>query len=131
MANREKQKAWRKTPKGKEARKREWKRFYAKYKEKYKEYKLFLYQLRMDRGGKCSLCGYSKVVKILQFHHLRDKEFEVCQYRGLMTERVKQKILAEAEKCILLCPNCHWEITLQEIDKKYATTEIENSQNIL
>lgn len=63
----------------------------------------FLIDLRKEKGGKCFKCGYSEEVRILQFHHLRDKLFEVSQ-----RTRSIEAIRAEAEKCVLLCPNCHF-----------------------
>ena len=60
-----------------------------------------LLKLRMDMGGKCTDCGYNKYPQILQFHHLRDKIDNVTNIPGL------KKIVEEAKKCILLCPNCH------------------------
>lgn len=114
------QKKYRLTSKGKEARKKEVEKDKPNRRERWKEYRKFLYELRMERGGKCSICSYSKQVRILQFHHLRDKEFEVCAYRGPMSDRIAKRIREEADKCVLLCPNCHWEITIDEIDKKFG-----------
>ena len=115
------QKAYRKTPEGKIARRKEQQRFYyLKYKPKYKEYKNLLLALRTEKGGKCSMCGYSKEISILHFHHLRDKVFEVCQYRGIMRPRIEKRIREEAEKCILICPNCHAELHLKERKIKYG-----------
>jgi hypothetical protein len=62
-----------------------------------------------SRGGKCQICGYYKCLTALDFHHKdeKTKEFELSQ-RGLT--RSWRKILLEADKCILLCANCHREI---------------------
>jgi hypothetical protein len=57
-------------------------------------------------GGKCTWCGYNKSVAALQFHHQNDdKEF------GIGGSNIKSyaKLLAEAEKCVLICANCHAE----------------------
>lgn len=57
-------------------------------------------------GGGCSVCGYSKSLQALQFHHV-DKNKEAAIYtlmRGSF-----ESILSEARKCILLCANCHAE----------------------
>jgi transposase len=62
-----------------------------------------------DAGGCCALCGYDRYIGALQFHH-RDgarKEFGLSD-RGLT--RSLQAVRAEAEKCILLCANCHSEV---------------------
>lgn len=61
-----------------------------------------LFDLKIENGGKCTECGFDKEVRILQFHHLRDKKFNLSQYR-----RPLEQMREEAKKCILLCPNCH------------------------
>jgi len=61
------------------------------------------------KGGKCSICGYNKCVWALDLHH-RDnsiKEFGLS-VRGLT--RSWEKIKLEADKCVLVCANCHREI---------------------
>jgi transposase len=62
-----------------------------------------------EAGGKCVLCGYSRCVRALEFHHLdpKTKEFEV-NYRGCT--RSLDVLRAEASKCALLCSNCHAEV---------------------
>ena len=52
----------------------------------------------------CVRCG-EKDVRCLSFHHERDKYAEISDMvsRGLSWVR----IMAEIEKCILLCANCH------------------------
>lgn len=61
------------------------------------------------KGGKCVLCGYSKNVGSLAFHHLdpNGKEFGIGGLGvNLSWERLKQ----ELDKCVLLCHNCHGEV---------------------
>jgi transposase len=62
-----------------------------------------------EAGGKCILCGYSRCVRALEFHHLDPqlKEFELG-YRGCT--RSLASLRAEASKCALLCSNCHAEV---------------------
>lgn len=59
-----------------------------------------------ERGGACERCGYSKCLGSLHFHH-RDpatKSFKVGSgNKSLDRQR------AEAEKCDLICANCHGE----------------------
>jgi hypothetical protein len=62
-----------------------------------------------EAGGACTLCGYSRCVAALQFHHLDPgaKSFSVSMRgvtRSLETARL------EAKKCVLLCSNCHAEV---------------------
>jgi len=61
------------------------------------------------KGGKCVLCGYNKYVGAFDLHHRSDskKEFGLST-RGLT--RSWEKIKSEADKCILVCANCHREI---------------------
>ena len=61
------------------------------------------------KGNKCTLCGYDKCSKALNFHHLdpSKKSFGLSE-RGLT--RSWEKIKLEIEKCILLCANCHTEV---------------------
>lgn len=59
-----------------------------------------------ERGGGCERCGYSRYIGALTFHH-RDpstKEFNLSANVSLARKRI------EAEKCDLLCFNCHEEV---------------------
>jgi transposase len=66
-------------------------------------------RLVAEAGGKCRLCGYSRHVGALEFHHLDpgQKEFGLS-VRGLT--RSYAALQAEAGKCVLLCANCHAEV---------------------
>lgn len=57
-------------------------------------------------GGKCSSCGYNRCPAALDFHHKNDKEGNITY---LISRVSKEKLLKEAQKCILLCSNCHRE----------------------
>jgi deoxycytidylate deaminase len=61
------------------------------------------------KGGKCILCGYNKCIQAFDLHHKEDskKEFGLST-RGLT--RSWEKTKKEADKCILVCANCHREI---------------------
>lgn len=60
------------------------------------------------KGGCCELCGYSKCVRALCFHHKdpNKKEFGISGNHCRKWEKVKE----ELDKCLLLCHNCHMEI---------------------
>lgn len=62
--------------------------------------------MKEEAGGKCVLCGYSRCLRALEFHHLDPsaKQFELG-YRGCT--RSLDALRAEASKCVLLCSNCH------------------------
>ena len=60
------------------------------------------------KGSCCQICGYDRCIEALEFHHLdpTQKDFGIS-YKGYTRswERVKE----EADKCLLLCANCHRE----------------------
>jgi Homeodomain-like domain-containing protein len=58
------------------------------------------------RGGACERCGYDEHPAALQFHHLEPnlKEFSISNKGGTIAFARLQE---EAEKCILVCANCH------------------------
>jgi transposase len=60
-------------------------------------------------GGACQLCGYDRYDGALQFHHVdaKSKEFAISR-NG--TTRSWSELCAEADKCVLLCANCHAEV---------------------
>jgi hypothetical protein len=59
-------------------------------------------------GGKCCVCGYSKCVEALEFHHKNPntKDFSI----STNTNKAWNKVKIELDKCILVCSNCHREI---------------------
>jgi len=60
-------------------------------------------------GGKCMVCGYKKYAGSLDFHHTDPKiKSFALSVKGLSYSW--SKILQEAEKCVLVCKNCHAEI---------------------
>lgn len=61
------------------------------------------------KGGKCIVCGYKNYVGALDLHHVdgSTKEFGLSM-QGLT--RSWEKTKNEADKCVLLCANCHREV---------------------
>ena len=59
------------------------------------------------KGGKCQDCGCVSNMKDdiskFDFHHLRDKDFEINRAHSKSWESLKK----ELDKCLLLCANCH------------------------
>jgi len=60
------------------------------------------------KGGKCERCGYSAHNCALDFHHNdpEEKDFGIGYQRRT---KFDDKIMAELDKCSLLCSNCHRE----------------------
>ena len=69
------------------------------------------------KGGKCEKCGYNKCIDALEFHHLdpNEKDFTIGG-KSWSFNRLK----SEADKCILVCANCHREI---HFELKSTSTE--------
>jgi Homeodomain-like domain len=62
-----------------------------------------------EAGGRCVICGYRRCIAALEFHH-RDpaqKSFGLA-HRGIT--RAIAAVRKEAQKCVLLCANCHAEV---------------------
>jgi len=63
--------------------------------------------LILQKGGCCSRCGYNTSLRVLCFHHVdpTQKEFTISNKPSANIKTLK----IEAEKCIVLCHNCHAE----------------------
>jgi transposase-like protein len=57
-------------------------------------------------GGRCQICGFYEHPAALQFHHLDPQKKDFHLASGGLT-RSLARIRKEAEKCVLLCANCH------------------------
>lgn len=62
-----------------------------------------------EAGGECVLCGYSRCLAALQFHHVDpvNKRFHLSMHG---VSRSIARAREEAAKCVLLCANCHAEV---------------------
>lgn len=67
--------------------------------------------LKELHGGKCKICGYSRCLEALEFHHIdaTKKSFGISSGYSLGMTALKK----EATKCILLCSNCHREVEMK------------------
>ncbi len=65
--------------------------------------------LVQEAGGACCICGYTGTMRALHFHHLEptDKRLEI-NAKGVSL--ALETLRAEAQKCVLLCSNCHAEV---------------------
>lgn len=61
-----------------------------------------------EAGGRCAVCGYDRCIINLHSHHVdpRQKKFAMTMAIGKSIATFR----AEAEKCVLVCANCHGEI---------------------
>ena len=61
------------------------------------------------KGGRCEICGYSKSVWALDLHH-RDPKTKHFGIAAKGYTRSWEAVRKEADKCVLVCANCHREI---------------------
>lgn len=61
-------------------------------------------------GGHCTRCGYNKSIRALSFHHKKPSQkcFDISNNGSLM--KPWEEVVMEAQKCELLCLNCHAEL---------------------
>ena len=61
------------------------------------------------KGGECEMCGYSRCMEALEFHHKNpsQKDFGISS-QGYT--RSWKKVQDELDKCVMLCANCHREL---------------------
>lgn len=77
---------------------------------KNKNQTLKIREIQLSKGGKCKKCGENRL-HLLDFHHVDPKEkvnlisniIRMYGYGNKSTELAKK----EADKCVLLCANCH------------------------
>ena len=62
------------------------------------------------KGGRCQMCSYKRNQAALSFHHVRPetKSFQIDLRR--CSNCSWDRLIEEAEKCQLLCLNCHAEL---------------------
>jgi transposase len=62
-----------------------------------------------EAGGRCVRCGYARNPAALQFHHLDPQTKRIAlSARGIAY--ALETVREEAQKCVLLCANCHAEV---------------------
>lgn len=62
-----------------------------------------------EAGGRCCICGYDRSIGALEFHHLDRAEKRLgLSARGIAY--ALETLRVEAQKCVLLCANCHVEV---------------------
>ena len=101
-----------------------------KIKEKKKKYYSLKAQFVLDykKNKSCSNCGWNEHTEILQFHHTKgDKSFSVGSAIGNKKNEIIKK---EMDKCVLLCPNCHFLLHYKK-DNLLANEKKEEMKKIL
>lgn len=98
-----------KTPFGKRSDRTErWRCKRCEYEALKRRRKKLKEMLVQEFGGKCIRCGYSKCLRALGFHHRNPEE---KKFGFQMKHSTKwNTLLEEAQKCDLLCANCHMEV---------------------
>lgn len=93
------------------------------FKNKVKSGKLKLIE-EAKKDKPCSLCKNHYSTACMDFHHIKDKIFDLSHPQN----RTHAEILLEIKKCILLCTNCHrlehTKLTQKTIEK-YKKQKIE------
>lgn len=84
----------------------------------------FINKIKMDKG--CFKCGYKTHAAALDFNHVRgDKKFNISQDSKVAIDR----LLAEIEKCEILCANCHRIHTFE--NRHWQTNRKDRNENTL
>jgi len=73
------------------------------------EHRRRLKQLLVAEGA-CVICGYARCAGALQFHHVDPAQKSFALSRAGVTRSVA-RARAEAAKCVVLCANCHAEVS--------------------
>ncbi len=61
------------------------------------------------KGGKCQLCGFVGYEGVFDFHHKGDSPKSFGIAAGGFS-RSLESLMKEADKCVLICANCHREV---------------------
>lgn len=83
-------------------------RLLAKHEKERAELRQFIIEAK---AVPCADCGQQYPSYVMDFDHLRDKSFNVGNAAGRGWSKIK--LIAEIEKCEVVCSNCHRERTHQ------------------
>lgn len=93
------------------------------YRENRRKWRTEMRRLIQDiKACGCCICGESEPC-CLDFHHLRDKEFELAKAPDVSKERLYK----ELEKCIVLCANCHRKLHAGKISLPIGVAGLQDS----
>ena len=76
------------------------------------------HELLKYKGAFCSACGYDESESALHFHHRNpeEKEFTIAETHLNDTDFNMDRMRKEADKCDVLCANCHFEVHYKNDD---------------
>lgn len=76
----------------------------------YTKSKKIILDIKSTSG--CEICGYNGYIGALDFHHKKDKNFNVTSIKICENscEDIKNKVINEINKCQVLCANCHMDL---------------------
>ena len=104
-----------------------------RYREKIKRRAL------LAAGQKCRVCGYSKEITALDFHHVdpTQKDFSLSKMRE-GHRKSWEVICDELDKCVLVCCRCHTEIhagvtecpPIQPVDREVTAPDLDTDINM-
>ena len=86
-------------------------------------------------GGKCGICGYNKCISSLEFHHLDDTSKDFAIAKKIVSWK---RTVAEVQKCVMLCSNCHREVhygvtdipdDIMRFEEKYTQTYLKDKKD--
>lgn len=79
-------------------------------------------------GGKCCVCSYERCSWALEAHHVNDKDKKFALSVDGSTRSIRNT-LVEANKCVLLCANCHREYHSGLISKSILSEILKSEQS--
>ncbi len=62
-----------------------------------------------EAGGACCICGFDRNMRALHFHHV-EPSLKRHELNAKGVAIALDKLRVEAQKCVLLCSNCHAEV---------------------
>ncbi len=74
------------------------------------------------KGGKCSVCGKTKV-NSLQFHHTKPSD-KAGNISSLIRNNAWKVVAKELKKCVLVCDKCHRKIHSKDMTKHIEVERI-------
>jgi hypothetical protein len=74
----------------------------------------------------CSNCGYNEDPRALDFDHT-DPETKIDNISRLIRHAPWAKVVAEMDKCTILCANCHRVKTFSQERRRPASSSVEAS----